>query len=102
MLLSAKIYTVFFFNSIYLCEFVSVLPYLLAYLIVHDNFSYIHFFTRMLDVSRLACLFRLSKHIESDINRELSYIVFGVTLLVVWFTAYIQVVENFGYYQGDR
>jgi hypothetical protein len=80
----------YFFSFENIFEIITIFPYLiLVSSFYNDPDNYSICFARMLDLLRIASLFRLSKHIETDINRELSYIVLGVSTLVIWFTGYI-------------
>jgi hypothetical protein len=78
-LYSAKQFSIFFLSGINICEIASIFPYFILAISITDQYHYALYFARMLDLLRMVSLFRLSKHIENDINRELSIIVIGVS-----------------------
>lgn len=94
-LYTAKYYlqTSFIVQNIY--EIITIFPYLITVLFIKDPTHYAIFFSRMLDLIRIMSIRRLVRHVDDDINRELGFIIVGVSSLIIFFSGYIQLIENY-------
>lgn len=92
-LYTAKNFLKFFLSQENFMELITNIPYIIVSLAVSSG-NFWAYFVRSLDLLRILVLFRLLRHTENEISRELSRIIIGALALVVGFSGYIQLVEN--------